>query len=95
MINNIEELKAIMSSSIEPPAIDFDQYTLIVGQHQTASISYYYLGQSLDIESTLITINLIIKVTESAWGALGKVYYWGLYPKLPKIAIKVNAIYEK
>jgi hypothetical protein len=95
MINSAEELQAITHCSVELPAIDFDNFTLIIGQHEVSSISYYLLSQSLDVESEKIVQSLRIKITESGWTAMGMMYYWDLYPKLPKIPIVVDVIYEK
>ena len=94
-INSTGELKKIMHSNVELPAIDFNSNTLIIGQQTMMTTSFSVFDQSLDIESKKISLNLIVKIPEGSYSALSKLYHWGLYPKLPKTKIHVNVIYKE
>ncbi len=94
MIHSVEDLKAIMFSPVELPAIDFSNYSLIIGQHIVLSTSFYVLDQNLDVGSEKVTLNLTLKVPEACYLGLSRQYYWGLYPKLSGTDIDVNVIYE-
>ena len=96
-INSTDELKRNMSaSSIELPDIDFNAYTLIIGQHQMG-YSSFVAGQCMTVESKKMKLLIITEHPENAYAAMGTMYYWGLYPKLPKksIHIQIVNIFEK
>jgi hypothetical protein len=95
-INSLEELKAIMHSPVgELPEIDFDKYTLLIGQQLMSSISYSLLSHSIDVGSEQIALTLTVKDPGAYWSALGMMYYWGVHPKLPEIPIEVDIVYQK
>ena len=98
MINSMDELiKNMVCSSIVPPEIDFNLYTLIVGQHQMPN-SYYYIVEQNIVESgrSRLILNLRVKLPDDGhWPAFSKLYYWGIYPKLENKTINVNLIKER
>ncbi|MDR2968476.1 MAG: Ig-like domain-containing protein [Tannerellaceae bacterium] len=97
MINSIDEFKKIISS-IELPTINFDTYTLIVGQYWTHGGGFYVSSQRMTIESSRVNLNLIVKRREGAYPAVAiprPLYCWGLYPKLSeKSIINITVTYE-
>ncbi|MDR2894384.1 MAG: hypothetical protein LBU97_02850 [Alistipes sp.] len=95
MINSIEELKAIMRTSVELPAIDFKNNTLIIGQQVVPTTSFSVLRQNLDVGSKKITLDLTAKVPEASYQGFSCLYYWGIYQKLIDAPIEVNVTHQK
>jgi hypothetical protein len=94
MINSVDELRAFVPFSVELPTIDFDQYTLIVGQcWMTTGGGFNVAGQSIKIGSKEMELNLIADYPFDAMPDITMfypLYYWGLYLKLPQKPIVVN-----
>jgi hypothetical protein len=95
IVNSASELKAIIYSSVEPPTIDFDKYTLIIGQQVMPTTSFSVLKQNLNIGTNKITLDLTVKIPESSYPAFSRLYYWGLYPKFSGNTIDINVISEQ
>ena len=97
MINSVEEFQTINFSDFESadmtfelPPIDFDVYTLVIGQYGAPSHGVSLVEHRVVIESKEITMNILLKSwdtlhTTDTW----KKEYWGLYPKLPQLPIRV------
>ena len=78
LINSTEEFEAVAPPSVVLPVIDFEKYTLIIGQH--------LLG-----ESGKMTLNLVYSRMGGASPTVITTFYvWGLYSKLPGSAIDVK-----
>jgi hypothetical protein len=92
MINSMDELKAIMYSPIELPDIDFDKYTLVMGQYIAPGTAYRIIEQSITVNPEEIILNLSIEEPDGTYAVLSPLYYWGLYPKIPQKTITVNLI---
>lgn len=91
VINSLEEFKAVAPPSVELPGIDFDKYTLIIGQHWMGDPGYSFEKQAVDTESDKMTLNLVYKRMEGAHPAIVTTFYfWGLYTKLPEKTLTVN-----
>ena len=97
-INSVDEFRKISScSSTILPVIDFNCYTLIIGQYYaTPSSGYSIVGQNLIIEAKKMELNLIVEIMENGWGLslLCNLYYWGIYPKINNEHIIVNVKYQ-
>jgi hypothetical protein len=83
-IDSVEEFRAAAPPSAELPTVDFEAYTLIIGQHPLGSPGYSLKGQGVDIEPEIMTLRLAY----SYWGGVNPAVetifsFWGLYPKLP------------
>jgi hypothetical protein len=89
-INSLNELKAILPPSAELPEIDFDKYTLIIGQHIVGGTGHTLNLQNINIEPDKTTINLVVKKPEAMYTIMSPLYYWGVYPKFSGINIVVN-----
>ena len=90
-INSMEEFKAVAPPAVELPAIDFDKYTLIIGQHWMGDPGYNFEKQAVDTESDKMTLNLVYKNLKGGTPQIMTIFYfWGLYTKLPQKTIDVN-----
>lgn len=95
VINNMEEFEAVAPPAVELPVIDFDNYTLIIGQHWMGDPGYSFEKQAVDTdsESDKMTLNLVYKRLGGAHpSSMTNFYFWGLYTKLPEKTLTVNKI---
>ena len=93
VINSMEEFEAVAPPSVELPVIDFDKYTLIIGQHWMGHPGYSFEKQVVDTESDKMTLNLVYKQLKGGTPAIMTIFYfWGLYDKLPEKTLTVNKI---
>ena len=93
LINSTEEFEAVAPPSVELPVIDFDKYTLIIGQHWMGHPGCSFEKQAVDTESDKMTLNLVYKQLKGGTPAIMTIFYfWGLYDKLPEKTLTVNKI---
>lgn len=93
VINSMEEFEAVAPPAVELPVIDFDKYTLIIGQHWMGDSGYSFEKQAVDAESDKMILNLVYKRLSGAhMQTLTIFYFWGLYDKLPEKTLAVNKI---
>lgn len=93
VINSMEEFKAVAPPAVELPVIDFEKYTLIIGQHWMGHPGYNFEKQAVDTESDKMTLNLVYKELKGGTPASMTIFYfWGLYTKLPEKTLTVNKI---
>lgn len=91
VINSMEEFEAVAPPAVELPVIDFDKYTLIIGQHWMGDPGYNFEKQAIDTESEKMTLNLVYKRMKGGTPAAMTIFYfWGLYTKLPEKTAAVN-----
>lgn len=91
VINSMEEFEAVAPPAVELPVIDFDKYTLIIGQHWMGSPGYSFEKQAVDTESEKMTLNLVYTQSKGAHPAImTSFYFWGLYTKLPEKTLTAN-----
>ena len=93
VINSMEEFEAVAPPSVVLPLIDFEKYTLIIGQHLLGDPGYSFEKQAVDTdtESGKITLNLVYSRMGGASPTVITTFYiWGLYSKLPGSAIDVK-----
>lgn len=101
MINSVEGLPKTNYDDtpfeFEYPAVDFDTYTLVVGQWSQGHVSLYLASQSFVIEDNIATMNLIIGVKEGIYTdeyVPYPAFFWGLYPKIDSKTIETNVTLE-
>jgi hypothetical protein len=95
VINSMDEFRKNFScSAIKLPAIDFNSYTLIIGQHQMAGSGYSVAEQSMIVTQKEIELNLKVDVPEDSFAVICPAYYWGIYPKVKNSPISVNINYK-
>ena len=93
LINSTEEFEAVAPPSVVLPVIDFEKYTLIIGQHLLGDPGYSFGKQAVDTdtESGKMTLNLVYSRMGGASPTVITTFYvWGLYSKLPGSAIDVK-----
>jgi hypothetical protein len=96
VINSMSEFEnSIYCSDIMFPEIDFESYTLIIGQHRMPNSFYRVVEQNIFTADSFLTLNLKVALLEdggSSWPAFSTLYYWGLYPKIKKKNIHINIV---
>ena len=79
VINDVDDFKAVAPESVTLPEIDFDKYTLIIGQVVMGSPGYRFVSQSIHTD----TLKVVYKNLGGASPAIMTYFYfWGLYDKL-------------
>ena len=98
VINSRQELADIYLGDKELPEIDFDKYTLIVGQQIMPFLGFYVGKKELVVDNDRLVFNLYARndmnddfLRELALQCL---YFWAVYPKLSQKAISINVIRE-
>ncbi len=93
MINSMEELPKVdyNGNTVARPNIDFNAYTLILGRFHKGGGGYVLSGQWVVVGSKEISLNLRAEQPYGYGGTTSPSVYpfWGLYPKLPNLAINV------
>lgn len=89
LINSMKQFQKLTSCS-ELPEIDFESYTLIVGQ-RTVPNSFYSILEQKIIETSVLELNLVLDLGENHYPAFSTLYFWGIYPKLSgKKTLNIN-----
>lgn len=79
VINDMDDFKAVAPESVTLPEIDFDKYTLIIGQVVMGNPGYRFVSQSIHTD----TLKVVYKKLGGASPAMMTYFYfWGLYDKL-------------
>lgn len=96
VINSLEELKNIYSGEREIPYIDFDKYTLVIGQKVMPDFYHPEYKQELEFRNHRCDLNLYVPDYGSGFKAIQHFYYWAFYPKFYTEGINnVSFIKEK
>ena len=86
VINDVDDFKAVAPESVTLPEIDFDKYTLIIGQVVMGNPGYRFVSQSIHSD----TLKVVYKNLGGASPAvITSYYFWELYDKLPE-AVKMD-----
>jgi hypothetical protein len=94
LINSAKEFAKIVPPSTALPTIDFNSYTLVVGQHVLGSPGYLLKNQSVDKRPMVMKLTLIYERMGGASPAIMTTFYsWALYPKLPQKPIEIKITY--
>ena len=98
VINSREELSDIYLGEKELPEIDFDNYTLILGQQIMRCLGFYVAKKELVIEDDGLVLNLHARNDTPKNGLIMPAHqsltFWDLYPKQTQKKITVKAIEE-
>ena len=87
VINDVDDFKAVAPESVTLPEIDFDKYTLIIGQVVMGSPGYRFVSQSIHTD----TLKVVYKNLGGASPTtMTSYYFWGLYDKLPKAVVNID-----
>ena len=91
VINSRQELSDIYLGKKELPSIDFEKYTLIIGQQIMPCLGFYVAKKELLIGDNGLVLNLYARNDwEILPTALQNLYFWDLYPKQSEKTITVN-----
>ena len=79
VINDMDDFKAVAPESVTLPEIDFNKYTLIIGQVVMGNPGYRFVSQSIHTD----TLKVVYKNLGGGSPAMMTYFYfWGLYDKL-------------
>lgn len=92
VINSLTELKGIYRGNEDIPHIDFEQYTLVIGQTVKPGACYPVLRQNLEFLNNSCQQNLYVPNLEGRYTMGAPIYYWALYPKFRTDKISTNII---
>ena len=93
IINSQQELADIYVGKKKLPEIDFDKYTLIIGQQIMPYCGFYVAKKELLADDSGLILNLYARNDrESLPCASQNLYFWGLYPKLSQKMVSVNVV---
>lgn len=94
VINNIQELKNIYRGNVSLPEIDFERFTLVIGQEIISNL-YPLINQNLEFHDKQCELKLYIPDFDGDTTALQYyLYYWALYPKFNTNGISVSYVKE-
>lgn len=73
------------------PNIDFNKYTLIVGQLKKDTPGYVFDNQGVDIGLNSIRLNVTMtRLSGANPTVITYFYFWGLYDKLPDLPVVLS-----
>ena len=97
VINSLDELANIYKGDIPIPEIDFEKYTLVIGQEVMPDFYYPEYKQDLMFNEHKCHLTLYVPDFEfdTGYKPLQQFYYWSLYPKFSTEGVSVGFIKEK
>ena len=95
VINNSDELLSKYTGVDPFPNVDFNKYTLIVGQEMMPESFYTILRQELTVKNGKLTLNIYVPELDGGYSMIQHLFYWGLYPKIQSSSISVKIIKER
>ena len=91
IINSRQELADIYLGDKELPEIDFDKYTLVIGQQIMPVLGFYVVKKELTESGEGLVLKMYARNDgEDLATALQNLYFWELYPKLAQKTISVS-----
>ena len=95
VINSRQELADAYLGEEELPEINFNKYTLIIGQQIMPYHGFYVVKKELSVNDKGLILTLYTRNdNELLPNADQNLYFWGLYPKQSQKMISVNVIKE-
>ena len=95
VINSRLELIKVYKGEREIPEIDFDKYTLVIGQQHMPYYGFYVAKKELLLGDNGLILNLYARNDNKKLPcAIQNLYFWELYPKQSQKTISVNVIKE-
>ena len=93
VINSRQALADVYLGEKELPAIDFDKYTLIIGQHMMPCLGFYITKKELVPNEDGLQLTIYARNDGEILSLMiQRLFFWGLYPKLSQTTITVKAI---
>ena len=94
IINSKQELEKYYDGERELPAIDFNAYTLVVGQQLMSHSSCYAEKFTIRRGYNCVVLNLYVNSADSHFDVVTNMYYWGLCSKFYAKNVMVNIIQQ-
>ena len=76
VINNLQNLKNIYRGEALLPEIDFDRFTLVIGQKVMPNASYPVIKQNIEFYSNQCKLNLYVPDYNGEIASIQYFYYW-------------------
>ena len=95
VINNLQNLKNIYRGEALLPEIDFDRFTLVIGQKVMPNASYPVIKQNIEFYSNQCKLNLYVPDYNGEIASFQYFYYWALYPKFNTEDISVDFVKDR
>ena len=93
VINSRQELADLYVGEKELPVIDFDKYTLIIGQQKMPCLGFYITKKELVPSENGLQLTIYARNDGEILSLMiQRLYFWGLYPKLSQTTITVKDI---
>ena len=93
IINSEKQLEEIFNDTTIP-IVNFNKYSLLIGQKKMPNLYYTVKNQFIVKEGTNSTLFLEVSLPkEGHYPAFSWLYYWGIYPKIDnntRISLKIN-----
>lgn len=94
VVNNYEDFQAIYVGQEQLPDIDFDSYTLLVGQKFSSSIYIKLNKQEFYEDDNKYVLDMYYADDFVSFAEIN-IFYWGLYPKLSHNNLEINIIIKR
>lgn len=94
LFNKKEDIDIHFSGNASFPDIDFDNYTLIVGQEIMPEAFHSVLHQKLYYVEDKLKLYVYVPQIEGGYAMIQHLFYWGLFPKMHSSNISVKIIKE-
>ena len=98
MINSMEDLYRVYGCGGNLPHMDFTEHSVVVGKCTMPNLFYKIHKQYIIDNGGCLTIKLFAKLISddgSSYPAINKMYYYGIYPKLPNKSLNVELKIDK
>jgi len=92
VINSMEELEAVYQGGKEIPAINFNQYTLVLAKVVVSDTSWNIQTTELETLDSSYLLKVFVKSSGSGLQAYTCRYSWNLYPKLNSTSIQLEVV---
>jgi hypothetical protein len=93
IIHNEEEFSQMYHGKNSLPKVDFEKYSLVVGQQSMEQYGYSVQKQEIVFTKNGLMLNLYVHLSKGYHDqAFMSLYYWGLYRQLKDSKISVNVI---
>jgi hypothetical protein len=96
VINSLNELKSIYCGNEEiPELLNFNKYTLVIGQKVKPTVFFPVLSQELEFFDKKCVLKLHVPALTAENTTDLPLYYWALYPKFKTEDISVKFVRER
>jgi len=95
VINSIQELQFVYHGEKELPELDFDQYTLVIGQKVMPKVFYPVLSQKLEFRNGQCELSLHVPAINDKNTTSLPFYFWAIYPKFNTRVISFSFVKDE